>query len=81
MEADLGRIMKNRRKLILALGARALTAPLGSFAQQPAKMYRIGFLDVGSGTHRASLPSLTNGCAVVNTIIVASNWAFLRVES
>jgi hypothetical protein len=43
--------MNDRRKLIFALGARALTAPFGSSARQPAKMYRIGFPDVGSGAH------------------------------
>ena len=36
--------MNNRRKLVIALGASALTAPFGSFAQQPAKIYRIGIL-------------------------------------
>ncbi len=37
--------MKNRRKLIVALGACALGIPLRSFAQQPAaRMRRIGFL-------------------------------------
>jgi putative ABC transport system substrate-binding protein len=37
--------MNKRRKLIVALGASALAAPFGSFAQQPpAKFHRIGFL-------------------------------------
>jgi putative ABC transport system substrate-binding protein len=36
--------MNNRRKLIAALGAGTLIAPLSSFAQQPAKVHRIGFL-------------------------------------
>lgn len=36
--------MISRRKLIIALGASALTAPLSSFAQQPAKVFRIGLL-------------------------------------
>jgi putative ABC transport system substrate-binding protein len=36
--------MNNRRKLIIALGAGALTAPLRSFAQQQSKVWRIGFL-------------------------------------
>jgi putative ABC transport system substrate-binding protein len=35
--------MNNRRKLVIALGAGALTAPFGSFAQQ-GKVWRIGFL-------------------------------------
>jgi putative ABC transport system substrate-binding protein len=42
-----------RRKIIVALGAGALTAPFASFAQQPAKIYRIGFLDIGSANSRA----------------------------
>jgi len=41
--------MNNRRKLISALlVATALAAPFGSFAQQPAKVWRIGYLDFGS---------------------------------
>ena len=36
--------MNNRRKLLVALGATALTAPLGSFAQQQSKVWRVGFL-------------------------------------
>ena len=33
-----------RRKLLIALGASALTAPFGSFAQQQGKVWRVGFL-------------------------------------
>ena len=36
--------MNNRRKLIVALGAGALAAPLRSFAQQQNKVWRIGYL-------------------------------------
>jgi putative ABC transport system substrate-binding protein len=36
--------MNTRRRLIIALGTGALTAPLGSFAQQPKRPKRIGFL-------------------------------------
>jgi putative ABC transport system substrate-binding protein len=36
--------MNNRRKLLVALGASALIAPLGSFAQQQGKVWRVGFL-------------------------------------
>src|ERR1700693_1227864 len=36
--------MNNRRKLLLALGAGALAAPFGSFAQQQGKVWRVGFL-------------------------------------
>jgi putative ABC transport system substrate-binding protein len=36
--------MNNRRKLVIAIGAGALTAPLAAFAQQPGKVWRVGFL-------------------------------------
>ncbi|MFM9970796.1 MAG: ABC transporter substrate-binding protein [Burkholderiales bacterium] len=36
--------MNNRRKLIVALGAGALTAPFGGLAQQLGKVWRVGFL-------------------------------------
>jgi putative tryptophan/tyrosine transport system substrate-binding protein len=36
--------MHNRRKLLIALGAGALTVPLRSFAQQQSKVWRVGFL-------------------------------------
>ena len=36
--------MNNRRKLVIALGAGALTAPFASYAQQQGKVWRIGFL-------------------------------------
>jgi putative ABC transport system substrate-binding protein len=40
--------MNTRRRLFLALMAGALAAPLASFAQQPAKIARIGFLFAAS---------------------------------
>ena len=36
--------MNNRRKLVIALGAGALAASLGSLAQQQAKIWRVGIL-------------------------------------
>lgn len=36
--------MNHRRQFIVALGAGALAAPFGSFAQQPGKVWRIGIL-------------------------------------
>src|SRR3954454_9847008 len=36
--------MNNRRKLVIALGASTLTVPFATFAQQPGKVGRIGFL-------------------------------------
>ena len=45
--------MNTRRKLLIALGAGALTAPLSSIAQPPPKIRRIGFL--GSATAAANV--------------------------
>ena len=42
--------MKTRRELLIALGAGALIAPFGAFAQQPAKAARIGYLGGGSSS-------------------------------
>ena len=36
--------MNNRRKLVIALGAVVLAAPLASIAQQQGKIWRVGFL-------------------------------------
>lgn len=36
--------MNNRRKLLVALGASVLAAPLGAFAQQKSRIWRVGFL-------------------------------------
>ena len=44
MSGKSGEEMNNRRKLLVALGAGALAAPIASFAQQPAKIPRIGVL-------------------------------------
>ena len=47
--------MNTRRRLVLALGAGALAAPLVSFAQQkPPKVARIGFLGAASASGWAS---------------------------
>jgi len=43
----------NRRKLLVALGAGALAAPLTSFAQQKGKVWRIGFLGLASASGSA----------------------------
>jgi len=40
--------MNRRRKLLTAFGLCALAAPLAAFAQQPAKVWRIGFFYFGS---------------------------------
>lgn len=56
--------MNNRRKLLLALAASPLASPLSSLAQ-PAKVWRIGYLDSGSrlstmdsGRYRALIEGL-----------------------
>jgi len=36
--------MNSRRKLVIALGAGALVAPFGAFAQQQGKVWRLGYL-------------------------------------
>ena len=41
--------MNNRRDLLFALGAGALAAPFAAFAQQPGKIWRIGYLSQTSG--------------------------------
>jgi putative ABC transport system substrate-binding protein len=41
--------MITRREILIALGAGALAASLGSFAQQQGKVWRIGFLTTYSG--------------------------------
>ena len=46
--------MNKRRKLVIALGASALAAPFGSFAQQPGKVWRIGFLSPASASGYAN---------------------------
>jgi len=40
--------MNSRRKLLVAFGASVLAAPLLSFAQQPGKVWRVGFLTARS---------------------------------
>ena len=45
--------MNNRRKLAIALGVGALAAPFASFAQQSARIPRIGYV---SGTGDPSNP-------------------------
>ena len=47
--------MNKRRKLVIALGACALAAPLGLFAQPQGKVWRIGFLGNSSPELEANL--------------------------
>ena len=73
--------MNNRRKLIVALGAGALAAPLGSLAQQKGKVWRIGFLGAATasgsarrvGALRAGLRDL--GYVEGKNIVIEFRWA------
>jgi putative ABC transport system substrate-binding protein len=54
--------MNERRKLIIALGASALVAPVGSFAQQQDRVWRIGVLDTTStSTNVVNLQAFRKG--------------------
>lgn len=47
--------MNKRRKLVIALGAGALTAPFASFAQQKGKVWHVGILASGSSASAGHL--------------------------
>jgi putative ABC transport system substrate-binding protein len=71
--------MNSRRKLVIALGASALASPFGSFAQQPAKVWRIGYLGQGSGPNASDqafceeLPRL--GYVEGRNLLIEYRWA------
>ena len=85
----MGNRVNTRRRVVLALGAGALAAPLASFAQQqPAKVYRIGFLSPGSASLFATrLEGLREGLRdlgyvegmnlVIDVLSADGNWARL----
>jgi putative tryptophan/tyrosine transport system substrate-binding protein len=69
-----------RREFLMTLGAGALVAPLASFAQQAARMPKIGYVDSGSapgappvGVFREGLREL--GYVEGQTITVEYRWA------
>ena len=71
-----------RRKLLIALGAGALAAPFGSFAQQqPAKIARIGFLGAETASDTASrIEAMRNGLRDLGyvegkNIVIEFRWA------
>src|SRR5437762_8574498 len=55
--------MNQRRKLIVALGASLLTAPIGSFAQQQGKVWRIGVLSPNSSATSGGIDAFIAGLA------------------
>ena len=79
--------MNSRRKIVLALGAGALAAPLASFAQQKsAKVARIGFLSAASASGSVSLAEELRqglrdlGYVEGKSIIIESRWAEGKYE-
>ena len=78
---------RNRRRLLIALGAGALAAPLAAFAQQkPGKVARIGFLDATSASGFASRLEILRaglrdlGYVEGKNIIIESRWAEAKYE-
>jgi putative tryptophan/tyrosine transport system substrate-binding protein len=53
--------MNKRRELVIALGASALVVPLGSFAQQQGKVWRIGVLDTSTSMNATRLEAFRKG--------------------
>ena len=45
--------MNNRRKLVIALGAGMVAAPLATLSQQQGKVWRVGFLSAAAGDSRS----------------------------
>ncbi len=79
--------MNNRRKLIIALGMGALTAPLGSFAQQKGKVWRIGILLAGvrEDNYKSSVFPFISGLAELGyvegrNLIIDTRYAEGRLE-
>ena len=78
--------MNIRRKLLVALGASVLTAPLVSFAQQKSKVWRIGLLGLNSASGlavrlealRAGLRDL--GYVEGKNLVIEYRWAENKYE-
>src|SRR5258706_9773843 len=78
--------MNNRRKFIAVLGAGALAAPLGVFAQQQAKVRRIGYLSAPTRAsveraHDEFIRALRNlGWIAGKNLAIEYRWADGQVE-
>ena len=78
--------MNNRRKLVIAFGAGALTVPFAPFAQQPGKMYRIGYLGLSSASGfalqmEALLTGLRDfGYVEGKNLVIEFRWAESKYE-
>jgi putative ABC transport system substrate-binding protein len=78
--------MNNRRKLIVALGAGALVAPFASLAQQPGKIYRIGYLGLSSpSTFALQMDALRTGLSDFGyvegkNLVIEYRWAEGKYE-
>jgi ABC-type uncharacterized transport system substrate-binding protein len=53
--------MNKRRRLVIAIGAGTVTAPLCSFAQQPGKVWRIGYLSGRKGRPDPTADAMLQG--------------------
>ena len=73
--------MNNRRKLIVAFGASALGAPIGSFAQQSGKVWRIGLLSSENPSgYKTRIEALRSGLRNVGyeegkNLVIEFRWA------
>src|ERR1035437_10372553 len=72
--------MNNRRKLLIAFGASALTAPLASFAQQQGKVWRIGYLTSRAGieANEEALRQGLRGLCYVEGQNIVIEWRFTK---
>lgn len=78
--------MRNRRRLLLALGAGALAAPFRSTAQQRSKVSRVGVLLGGTvASNRALLDAFVRGLNELgyvegNNVIIETRWAEGKID-
>jgi putative ABC transport system substrate-binding protein len=73
--------MTTRRKLLVVIGAGALTSPFGAFAQRAAKVYRAGILGAESASGQAGrlaglrVGVLDLGCVEGTNVVIEYRWA------